>query len=226
MFERYTEKARRVVFFARYEAGKCGEKFIRPPHLLLGLLREDAGLFLRFLPGRTAIGAIRVRTLAELPPNDSEITAADIPLYQESKRVLTYASEEAERMGSRYIDTGHILLGILLEQEVTTQKILGEFGINLKNARQKIATNSEGQFEGNITKLPNAAKNSKCAELVRLIQSDCPDRAVEEAFLNFEITRWEDIVATLTALQMCRPAIVEKLIKQLRKAWQEIAHVG
>ncbi len=89
MFERYTENARRAIFFARYEASLFGSPAIEPEHLLLGLMREDKALSERFLP--SAAKSIREEIEVRTPPRKEIGTAVELPLASETKRVLTFA---------------------------------------------------------------------------------------------------------------------------------------
>ena len=98
MFERYTEKARRVIFFARYEASQFGSPYIETEHLLLGLLREDKALANRFLRSHAAIESIRKQIEAHTTVREKVSTSVDLPLSHECKRVLAYGAEGAERL--------------------------------------------------------------------------------------------------------------------------------
>ena len=95
MFERYTEKALRVVFYARYEATQSGSSNIETEHLLLGLVREDKVLTHRFLPSHTSIESIRKQIEGHTTIRDKVSASVDLPLSNECKRVLAYAAEEA-----------------------------------------------------------------------------------------------------------------------------------
>src|SRR5436190_14769335 len=99
MFERYTEMARRVIFFARYEASQFGASTIEPEHLLLGLWREDKPLFARFLTnGKQSLESIRgqIEQRSSSKDRDRIPTAVELPLAAESKLALHYAHEESE----------------------------------------------------------------------------------------------------------------------------------
>src|SRR5689334_14373948 len=98
MFERYTEKARRVIFFARYEASQFGSPYIETEHMLLGVLREDKGFTRRFVHGETGVEAVRAQIEAATFKGEKVSTSVDLPLSNECKRVLAYAAEEAERL--------------------------------------------------------------------------------------------------------------------------------
>ena len=117
MFERYTEKARRVIFFARYEASQFGSPYIETEHLLLGLLREDKALANRFLRSHAAIESIRKQIEAHTTIREKVSTSVDLPLSHECKRVLAYGAEEAERLNHKHIGTEHLLLGLLREEK-------------------------------------------------------------------------------------------------------------
>ena len=116
MFERYTEPARRVIFFARYEASEFGSATIESEHLLLGLLREDVKGLQRFLPNSTSIESIRWQIKAQVPVHEKTSTSIDIPLSDECKRILSNTAEESTELGHSHIDTSHLLLGILREE--------------------------------------------------------------------------------------------------------------
>ena len=107
MFERYTEKARRVIFFARYEASEFGSPCIETEHILLGLLREDKALFFRLLPNVT-YQVIHQEVTAHTVIKEKVATSVDLPLSDESKRVLAYSAEEAERLHHQHIGTEHL----------------------------------------------------------------------------------------------------------------------
>lgn len=124
MFERYTEKARRVIFFARYEASQFGSPYIKAEHLLLGLLREDKALTNRFLRGDDEVEAIRKQVEEHTTIREKISTSVDLPVSEEAKRVLIYAAEEAERLSHKHIGTEHLLLGLLREETSFATRIL------------------------------------------------------------------------------------------------------
>jgi len=105
MFERYTEKARRSIFFARYEASQLGALEIEPYHLLLGVLRESD-----LLRDLKALAAVRDQIAQTIPRKPVVSTSVDMPLARDAKRALVLGAEEA---GSGEIDCTHLLLGIL-----------------------------------------------------------------------------------------------------------------
>jgi hypothetical protein len=135
MFERYTEKARRVIFFARYEASQFGSPVIEPEHLLLGILRDDARIR-QMLPAG-ASETIRAQIDARFEVREKVSASVDLPLSNAAKRVLAYGAEEAERMKHRHIGSEHLFLGLLREQDSLAAKLLEPFGIKLEQFRTK-----------------------------------------------------------------------------------------
>jgi hypothetical protein len=138
MFERYTEAARRTVFFARYEASMFGSPYIEPEHLLLGLLRQDPA-FRAGLPAGAA-EQIRKRIEERVPqPVERSATSVDLPLSQDSRKALAYAAEESKELQHDHIDCGHLLLGILRLDTSTAADVLRELGIEYASYREVVA---------------------------------------------------------------------------------------
>src|ERR1700729_2382923 len=143
MFERYTEKARRVIFFARYEASQFGSPYIETEHLLLGLLREDKALTNRFLRSHASVESIRKQIEGRITIREKFSTSVDLPLSNECKRVLAYAAEEAERLSQKHVGTEHLLLGVLREEKCFAAEILHERGLHLSTLREELARTSQ-----------------------------------------------------------------------------------
>ena len=130
MFERYTEKARRSIFFARWEASQFGSPYIEPEHLLLGLTRGtniiDQAL-------RAEIGQIAVRST----PTS---TSVDLPLSLAVRRALAFAAEEAEKLGHQHIGVEHLLLGLMVDQpDSAVPALLRKHGIDRAKVLSSIA---------------------------------------------------------------------------------------
>jgi ATP-dependent Clp protease ATP-binding subunit ClpA len=139
MFERYTEKARRVIFFARYEASQYGSPFIETEHLLLGLLREDRTLARRFLGEVNSEEGIRAEIERHITPRERSSTSVEVPLTLESKKILNLAAEESDRVGHRHVGTEHILLGLLCVKDSLAAKILHARGVRVATLREQVA---------------------------------------------------------------------------------------
>src|SRR5438445_390120 len=139
MFERYTERARRVLFFARYEASQLGSISIETEHLLLGLIREGKGLTSRiFARSHLSLENIRKEIEGRTVFREKVSTSVEIPFSAETKRVLQFAAEEADRLLDNYIGTEHLLLGILREERSVAASILMEKGMRLNTVREDI----------------------------------------------------------------------------------------
>jgi len=139
MFERYTEKARRLIFFARYEASQYGSPYIETEHMLLGLLREDDALCRRFLGPASGAADIRTEIERQITRGERISTAVEVPLATESKQVLNFAVEESERLGHRHVGTEHLLIGMLRVEGSLAAQILRERGVKPEPIREQIA---------------------------------------------------------------------------------------
>jgi ATP-dependent Clp protease ATP-binding subunit ClpA len=139
MFERYTEKTRRAIFFARFEASQFGSTCIDTEHLLLGILREDKVLTTRFLRPFGSAEAIRRTIEAHTTVRQFVPTSVDLPVSDECKRVLAYAAEEADQLSHPQINTAHLVLGLLREEQCFAAKILGAHGVQISPFCEEIA---------------------------------------------------------------------------------------
>jgi hypothetical protein len=129
MFERYTESARRAIFFARYEASNYGSHYIDTEHLLLGLLRESPAVA-KWFPGEFNLGPeIRSEIEKRITQNKRIPTSVEIPLSADCKKALKLAAETADRLANRQIHSGHMLIGILRVEKSLAAQILIARGI-------------------------------------------------------------------------------------------------
>jgi ATP-dependent Clp protease ATP-binding subunit ClpC len=135
-------EARRVIFFARYEASEWGSVYIEPEHLLLGLLQEARPLLDTLLLLGPGAEALKRSIEASLSRGEKIPTSVDLPLAHASKRILAYGAEEAERLASKHIGPEHIVLGILREDESQVAKMLNNYGLSVDEVRRKIVTGS------------------------------------------------------------------------------------
>ncbi len=155
MFEKYTEKARRVIFFARYEASQFGSPFIETEHLLLGLIREDKNLTNRFFPKANAsIDSIRKEIEGRTMIREKVSTSVDLPFSDESKRALNAAAEESERLSHKHIGTEHMLLGLLREEKSVAAEILRERGLRLSGVREELGRGAPDKPNSSRSKEP------------------------------------------------------------------------
>ena len=143
MFETFTEKARRVIFFARYDASQLGSPSIQTEHLLLGLLREDSALGSRLLNDKHSGEMIRDEIEKQIQRRERISISVEVPLSRESERVIQFATEESERLGHRYIGTEHLFLGLLREERGLAATILKGHGVTLQSVRDLLARHSK-----------------------------------------------------------------------------------
>jgi hypothetical protein len=138
MFERFTEKARRVVFFARYEASNYGSPHIETEHLLLGLLREDLKTLKHLLPDLKSEEHLRRQIEDRITRREKFSTAVEVPLSDECKHALRFAVGEAGKSGHPYVGTEHLLIGLLQIPTSLAAKVLNAEAIELAKVRDKL----------------------------------------------------------------------------------------
>lgn len=140
MFERYTEQARRALFFARYETSQLGAASIEPEHILLGVVRQGKGITGRILgPSHQLLESLRRDIEGRTPHGTRLPTSVEIPFSVGAKRVLEFTADEADRMKANYIGAEHLLLGILREDGSVAASLLAARGFQLEDVRQRIA---------------------------------------------------------------------------------------
>ena len=179
MFERYTEKARRVIFFARYEASQFGSPYIETEHLLLGLLREDKALTNRFLRSHASVESIRKQIEGHTTIREKVSTSVDLPLSNECKRVLAYAAEEAERLSHKHIGTEHLLLGLLREEKCFAAEILTERGLRLPAIREELQRTTQEKAPVQQTGKAQRNEQSLLAEFSRDLTQNALDQQLD-----------------------------------------------
>jgi len=139
MFERYTEHARRALFFARYEALQRGSPTIEVEHLLLGLLREPKAL-MGVLDRATASAAeIRQDIEVVLRAAARADASVEIPFAPATKQVLQLAAQEADTLGHLHVGSEHLLLGILRKDDSAAATVLIARGLPINSARDAVA---------------------------------------------------------------------------------------
>jgi ATP-dependent Clp protease ATP-binding subunit ClpC len=138
MFERFTERARKVVVLAQDEARHFNHNYIGTEHLLLGLLREDEGVAARAL-GSLNVTLDEVREQVEsIVGYGEEGTGGQAPFTPRSKKVLELALREALQLGHNYIGTEHILLGLVRESEGVAARVLSNLGVDPDKVRREV----------------------------------------------------------------------------------------
>jgi ATP-dependent Clp protease ATP-binding subunit ClpC len=146
MFERYTERSRRVIFFARYEALQYGSPVISPEHVLLGLLREDKTLSARYFPYTPTISPDKIRRDIEerIVVRDRMPQSSELHLSADTKRVLVIANEESRMLKQRNVSPEHVLLGIIRHSTSIAAEILASYGLRPQDVRDQLMRRGEG----------------------------------------------------------------------------------
>ena len=138
MFERFTERSRRVVVLAQEEARMLNHNYIGTEHILLGLIREGAGVAARALESLgISLDAVRQEVL-EIIGQGQQAPSGHIPFTPRAKKVLELSLREALQLGHEYIGTEHILLGMIREGDGVAAQVLVKLGADLNQMRQQV----------------------------------------------------------------------------------------
>ena len=140
MFERYSERARRVLFFARYELSVLGGETIDPAHLLLGLLRDSKETDRLFASRNIPPAELRLKIEQRVTRGARFPTSVEIPFAAATIRVLHFAAEEADRLLQQTIESEHLLLALLREDDPVAAASLIAYGIGLDDTREYIVS--------------------------------------------------------------------------------------
>ncbi|MGA7270976.1 MAG: Clp protease N-terminal domain-containing protein, partial [Acidimicrobiia bacterium] len=138
MFERFTDRARRVVVLAQEEARSLNHNYIGTEHILLGLLNEGEGIAAKALESLgIGLDSVRDEVVKIIGPGQQAPTG-HIPFTPRAKKVLELSLREALQLGHNYIGTEHILLGLIREGEGVAAQVLQQLGAELQKVRQSV----------------------------------------------------------------------------------------
>lgn len=139
MFNRFTERARKVIVLAKEEARRFNHDYIGTEHILLGLIREGEGVAAAVLQKLgLSLESIRLEVEKLVQPGPSTQIQGDVPFTPRSKKALELAAEEARSLGHNYIGTEHLLLGLIREGEGVASQVLLNLGLDLNKVRTEI----------------------------------------------------------------------------------------
>ena len=157
MFERFTDRARRVVVLAQEEARMLNHNYIGTEHILLGLIHEGEGVAAKALESLgISLDAVR-QQVEEIIGQGQQAPSGHIPFTPRAKKVLELTSREARQLGHHYIGTEHILLGLIREGEGVAAQVLVKLGADLNRVRQQVIQLLHG-YQG---KEPEAAPGGR-----------------------------------------------------------------
>ena len=138
-FNRFTERARKVILLAKEEAKRFSHDYIGTEHILLGLIKEGEGVAAAVL---TSLGLdsenIRSEVEKLVQPGPSKVMTDDMPFTPRAKKVIELAMDEARSLGHNYIGTEHILLGLIREGDGVASQVLMNMGLDLKSVRDEV----------------------------------------------------------------------------------------
>lgn len=137
LFGRFTQKAQKVLMLAQEEARRLSHPYVGTEHILLGLIREGEGVAAKALAG-LGVDAEKVRELVEKSIGKGEGAMQEMSLTPRVKKVLELSVDEARRMGTNYVGTEHILLGLIREGEGVAAQVLGALGVEQEKVRQLV----------------------------------------------------------------------------------------
>ncbi|MBM2834720.1 MAG: clpC, partial [Candidatus Brocadiaceae bacterium] len=139
MFDRFTDRARKVMALAREEARRFNHEYIGTEHILLGLVKEGSGVAANVLQNLDIeLKKIRLEVEKIVQSGSDLVSVGQLPFTPRVKKVLEYAMEEARALGHNYIGTEHLLLGLLREQEGVAAQVLLNLGVKLEDVREEV----------------------------------------------------------------------------------------
>src|SRR3954463_10230992 len=141
MYERFTDRARKVMQLAAAEAQRFNHEYVGTEHILLGLIKEGSGVAANVLKNLDAnLRKIRreVEKIVQTGPGGDQILLGKLPQTPRAKKVIEYAIEEARRLNHNYVGTEHLLLGLLREHDGVAAQVLMNLGLKLEEVREEV----------------------------------------------------------------------------------------
>src|SRR5436309_639725 len=162
MYERFTDRARKVMQLANQEAQRFNHEYIGTEHILLGLVKEGSGVAANVLKNLDIdLRKIRleVEKIVQTGPGSEMVTMGKLPQTPRAKKVIEYSIEEARNLNHNYVGTEHLLLGLLREQEGVAAQVLMNLGLKLEDVRQEVLN-----LLGHSMELPGEPERIKLVE--------------------------------------------------------------
>jgi len=185
MFNKFTERARKVILLAKQEAKRFNHDYIGTEHVLLGLLREGEGVAAAVLQSLGMnLNNIRLEVEKLVQVGPSTVVSGDLPFTPKAKKVMELAMEEARNLGHNYIGTEHLLLGLIREGEGVASQVFMNMGLDLERVREEVikllgsttpgagyagpGPAAAGQSQGAVSKTKTPALDAFGRDLTRL----------------------------------------------------------
>jgi len=162
-YDRFTERARRVINYAKHEAQRLGHEYIGTEHLLLGVLREGTGMAYTILQ-RLDVDPKRVRLEVEKRVrNATDVVAAgrQFPFAPRARKAIEFAVEESRKLGHNYVGTEHVLLGLLREGGGVAAQVLTSMGVELEDVQQELLELLGPELDGEEEEMEERKEPSK-----------------------------------------------------------------
>ena len=203
MFERFTDRARRVVVLAQEEARMLNHNYIGTEHILLGLIHEGEGVAAKALESLgISLEAVR-QQVEEIIGQGQQAPSGHIPFTPRAKKVLELSLREALQLGHNYIGTEHILLGLIREGKGVAAQVLVKLGGNLDRVRQQVIALE--QENPTTEELPPAARRrtvrTQASAAAEAFAHTERENAAQAAKLDEILSRLDSISSRLTAIE-------------------------
>src|SRR5512136_573377 len=210
MFERFTERARKVIILAREEAIRLGHNFVGTEHLLLGLIREGDGLAVAILKKLNVnVSALKAEIEKIVAVGTEFSPAGEIPFTPQAKKVLEYAISEARSLSHNYIGTEHLLLGLIREGEGIASLVLRDFGVSVAAAKAQAQELLGEQASKTTASTRTPALDEFGVDLTTLARQDKLDPVIGRE------TEIERVIQVLSRRKKNNPVLVEGLALQI-----------
>jgi ATP-dependent Clp protease ATP-binding subunit ClpC len=158
MFERFTDRARKVMALANQEAQRFNHDYIGTEHILLGLVKEGSGVGANVLKNLGVdLRKVRMEVEKLVKSGPEMVTMGKLPQTPRAKRVIEYAIEEARNLNHNYVGTEHLLLGLLREQDGVAAQVLMNLGLKLEDVREEVLNLLGAGVEPEESAMPGAA---------------------------------------------------------------------
>src|SRR5208282_4230593 len=139
MYERFTDRARKIMILANQEAQRFNHEYVGTEHILLGLIKEGSGVASCILKNLGVdLRKIRLEVEKLIQSGPDMITMGKLPQTPRAKKVVEYAMDEARNLNHNYVGTEHLLLGLLREQEGVAAQVLMNLGMKLEDVREEV----------------------------------------------------------------------------------------
>src|SRR5262245_53101499 len=211
MYERFTDRARKVMQLANQEAQRFNHEYIGTEHILLGLVKEGSGVAANVLKNLDVdLRKIRLEVEKIVQSGPDMVTMGKLPQTPRTKKVIEYAIEEARELNHNYIGTEHLLLGLLREEEGVAAQVLMNLGLKVENVRQEVlhllghTVDREKSIwhESTLGKTKTPTLNSLGTDLTALAAAGKLDPVIGRA------TELEDLLLVLGCRDRNNPVVV------------------